>query len=103
MDAIYRNATSTIIWLGSADKGSDIAMSVIRIGQRKDIEAHADSISKLADRPYWSRLWIIQELYMSRKRELKVRCGSQSAPYHSLNIMSVCAPVNSSRCSDFVA
>jgi len=39
---------------------------------------YLDSIRSFLKRPYWSRIWIVQELCVAR--EILLACGDQTAP-----------------------
>ncbi|KAE9369831.1 HET-domain-containing protein, partial [Stipitochalara longipes BDJ] len=88
MREIYSKAKRTIVWLGEPEADSDLAMTFL-----KKLETHPapeefalntlnsiqddtlyDSLqSLLVKRPYWRRLWIIQELFCAR--DVVVHCG----------------------------
>jgi hypothetical protein len=81
MGEIYSQANEVHVWLGPASSDSDAAMRYIaepstwtRNEQTPDRE---NSLYSLFDRPYWSRLWIIQELILAGSDKIKVHCGSQ--------------------------
>jgi hypothetical protein len=68
MAQIYEKAVHTIIWLGAASDNSDLAMDTIAKLDGEDLESPAnylpaeqlESVIKLMQRPWWSRVWIIQ-------------------------------------------
>ncbi|KAK4120783.1 HET-domain-containing protein, partial [Parathielavia appendiculata] len=66
MRDIYEAATKVLAWLGEASKDSDLAMDLVDKGmadkvlQRQSRESSA--FKKLCPRPYWTRIWILQEL-----------------------------------------
>jgi hypothetical protein len=80
MDQIYSKATRTYIWLGEEGDRSDLAMHLVaNCSQEKmaafDPEAAEwQSLYRLLRRPWWTRLWIIQEAVLSRKAIVK--CGA---------------------------
>src|ERR1700712_2305203 len=91
MRDIYTFATKVIAWTGEADGSSDEAIMLMKkIGQILDTGKSNDSMPKLevtlkcfqdlgleptkenwaalwnfCNRPYWSRMWVIQELFYS--------------------------------------
>jgi tetratricopeptide (TPR) repeat protein len=91
MRDIYTNAQRTIIWLGEAKAESDLAMNFLI-----DMEHHPspsdfiammfrewpthpvfDALKHLyGQRPYWKRLWVIQEVQCTS--DVVVHCGSLS-------------------------
>jgi hypothetical protein len=95
MGAIYRKAELTVAWLGEESGSSPRAFQVIHHlaeeqstpmispgdGAQKKNVSYPDrdpedclAIIKLLGRPYWRRIWIIQELALSR--EVMLLCGS---------------------------
>lgn len=100
MGDIYRKASETICWLGVEAADSPLAFDLVQIlSKAKDdstlaqyeealmrlykpsenpkYDAHWTSILVLFGRPYWRRVWIIQEIASSKK--VWIRCGSQCA------------------------
>lgn len=80
MDKIFSSACNVLAWLGEARDGSDIAMDFIkRIAQGLSLfGVHGEpftpkeiwvALHKLWDRPYWGRVWIIQELASAIEKE----------------------------------
>ncbi|PMD37806.1 HET-domain-containing protein [Hyaloscypha variabilis F] len=85
MGLIYSNAVKVLAWIGEKDYYSERAMNYLHVEARaqaqgglgKNIhisEYHAESVSALLRRPYWKRVWVIQEI--SKGREVHVVCGS---------------------------
>jgi hypothetical protein len=93
MSSIYKNAQSVISWLGFEDDDSDLAVDYISTLPKKDVWCNDHSwdtwpghhcnmpilirtaLRKLFNRPYWTRLWIIQEVRLARK--VMFLCGSK--------------------------
>jgi hypothetical protein len=87
MKKIYERADQVIVWLGSAGDQSDRAFKLLLAlyGQRnsadniiemfKDINMprYLAALAKVFWRPYWSRMWIVQELTVAK--ELVFHCG----------------------------
>lgn len=91
MRRIYERAQRVVIWLGIASNNSTLAFEFIKFissdrkkrairfeklkrkaaysGFREELEA----VKKLCQRPYWERLWIIQEVVVSQEADLY--CG----------------------------
>ena len=90
MKAIYQKASNTVVWLGKESDGSSMAFEALEAISKKTSKGHdreiddfraADSstrraISRLFDRPYWTRVWIIQEVAVSVNVE--IYCGKAS-------------------------
>lgn len=85
MSSIYADASCVVAWLGAASADSDLAITYLHnIDERRMwvpvtfLEETSpqvrNSLAALFARPYWSRLWIIQEVVLARKVELL--CGS---------------------------
>lgn len=96
MPQIYATAKRVLAYLGPAADGSEKAISAIlntishpNCGHNKDIrKACADCevhIRKLFERPYFRRLWIVQEVFLSKS--LTLYCGSQSTPWPFSDIL----------------
>ncbi|OAP57007.1 hypothetical protein AYL99_09119 [Fonsecaea erecta] len=95
MASIYSSAFGVIAWLGDSTAESEIAFdyidmtrslrqrrakqSVIQRGHKVGKRAIADLIS----RPYWGRLWIIQEVLLAQN--LWVMAGSRSSDWDDLS------------------
>lgn len=106
--SIYRNAITTIAWLGDESRTSPLAFTLMRRLWREEKESSISetknetkkrnvSVVKLVNRPlvpieerdaiaaflnllrrpYWKRVWIIQELAFSQT--IKILCGSDGA------------------------
>ena len=93
MGSIYAQAARVCVWLGEASNTSADAMQMLRefdLGSRlyrpyawrhkshfvRDRSAiEITRFRELMQRPYWSRLWIIQELFHARK--MVFMCGME--------------------------
>jgi hypothetical protein len=94
MKEIYANATDMHIWLGNEAETSDIAMDFIRdkaalglkpkgIGFRTPWRRdEGKALCELLERPYWRRMWIIQEVAHAQK--ITVGCGSKTFDWECL-------------------
>lgn len=88
MDKIYESAKTTLIWLGRGDENSYRAIKSIK---RRFITSFLPFLSSgkrdvqsfLGSNPYWKRIWIVQEVLLSRK--LKIMCGSKTLSFDSLD------------------
>jgi hypothetical protein len=88
MPSIYKQATSVNVYLGEAEDNSDLAMDNLNTHiwfQHEDgaLEAGGEShtaMHKLLSRPWFSRVWVIQEVFMAR-RAPAVLCGDKSVDW----------------------
>ncbi|KAM5354103.1 hypothetical protein ACJ41O_000753 [Fusarium nematophilum] len=86
MGETFANATGVIAWLGPARDGSDTAMDWMadKTKLRENLlrcekdSSEGEAVVSLCHRSYWRRVWIIQELYLSRS--YVVRCGTKCVP-----------------------
>src|SRR5579871_2558870 len=91
MKAIFANAASTVAWIGPSSGQSDIGMQFISQFadpnvSKKELVQRAENgecllrnaVHDLFLRPYWGRVWIVQEL--ASAQTALVRCGQYSAP-----------------------
>ncbi|RDW75495.1 hypothetical protein BP6252_06637 [Coleophoma cylindrospora] len=88
MKQIYVCATDVFVWLGSKADNSDLAMEFIIQQTNKPLRKRGSgyypiwrgevgkALHTLCERPYWSRMWIIQELLHAEK--ITVWCGKKS-------------------------
>ncbi|KAE9363193.1 HET-domain-containing protein [Stipitochalara longipes BDJ] len=87
MGNIYSKATEVWIWLGEAGDNSDAAMNYIRNIKTLDFEDPKYSpplntwkaIKLLWSRPWFERLWVVQEALLARKSTFN--CGQQSVDF----------------------
>ena len=98
---IYSTASSTIVWLGPSTKASDVVIEHFKKWDHKredlQIALMADSKRNLQAwrnfgdivlRPYFSRLWIVQEVVVSRNP--LAMCGKRSLAFDMIpSILSV--------------
>jgi len=77
MDKVYRDAEEVIIWLGEEAEDSELALDTIEVwacwkeskcGDGRGI-ANKDhlrlAIDRLLQRPFWTRLWVLQEVVLA--------------------------------------
>lgn len=92
MPQIYSGAYRVLIWLGPAAQGSDRAMDflmkvptlgVSKILKRLWTTAAGAALAELCHRPYWSRLWVVQELMLGH--DLEMMCGRHSVPWSAVH------------------
>ncbi|CAN9157338.1 unnamed protein product [Alternaria alternata] len=88
MDKIYRQATCVAIWLGREADDSGRAIQLlekIRWAERHEwtsLLEHRDlkALHSLFRRDYWSRLWVVQEVFHAKSKI--VYCGSSKLPWY---------------------
>lgn len=93
MNVIYMRASELIIWLGPPSFDSELAIqSIFEIGSvspyDKLINVENDewqAIQSLLDRPWWKRIWIVQELAMGAMGiglgNAAIHCGQAHVPW----------------------
>lgn len=96
MRHIYQNASNVLVWLGESDKDSETALEFLRevesradktsfirrsIGHKNYIDAWR-ALRTLLAKPYWERIWIIQEIAVAKA--LVVQCGSGVIEWNTL-------------------
>jgi hypothetical protein len=101
MSEIYKSASSVIVWLGEEGDDSDCAMDTCADWGGNTLKPGAENrlyiiqhvveggfserprlaIRNLLRRPYWSRLWIYQEVQLARN--VVVRCGVKEISWQS--------------------
>lgn len=91
MDSIYREAAVVHIWLGKGDSDTDLALTCCQRWHQNqrtesekplktaDVERIASSLLQIATRPYWRRVWIVQEVALARCPLLV--CGDLSVQF----------------------
>ena len=101
MRAIYGNARSVIGWLGKPDEQSGKAFDLIDslstawskgVGEELEHRLREDptylgsgnwsALHEIMKRPYWSRLWIIQEIVLGSSSAV-LYCGNRSVKWES--------------------
>jgi Heterokaryon incompatibility protein (HET) len=90
MGEIYRKATETIIWLGVENNDSDKAIDFVQslsspsgAALRNMSVVPCRPLKMLFMRPYWRRLWIIQEVMLAH--QILVICGSKKIQWEKLH------------------
>ncbi|KAK4891194.1 hypothetical protein LTR27_010131 [Elasticomyces elasticus] len=93
MSRIYSGATQVLAWLGPQYAASDLAMR--ELGRRAAYwqkrrnmlaiwsSPSGAAIRALCSRPYWSRLWVFQELSLAKKVQLV--CGTATVSWSAFS------------------
>ena len=90
MRKIYKNAANVLIWLGDEADKSNMAIKLIsQLSANPDKDVHSWTakewrvLGALLSRPWFSRMWILQELGVASSAT--VACGSQSISWHHVS------------------
>lgn len=106
MAQIFTHAHHTRVWLGPDFEGSDEIMDLIfRLGERypngiyraiedwkPEILSHQRALTRMVKNPYWTRLWVLQEILLGRN--VLVFQGTKSVPWmpHFKNVLTEIFP-----------
>ncbi|KAK9770008.1 putative Heterokaryon incompatibility domain-containing protein [Seiridium cardinale] len=94
MKLIYASAAKVFVWLGREDGDSNLAMTYTTNQSKKPLRqrgpgfyplwsaTEANSLDALFHRPYWTRMWVIQELLHAE--QIQVWCGSKKFMWEDL-------------------
>jgi hypothetical protein len=97
MKDIYANAAAVDVWLGPAGDNSTIGINHINTKALRPLKAKGfafariwsdhvgKSLCELFERPYWRRMWIIQEL--CHAEDITVWCGNDSFSWSMLEAL----------------
>jgi Heterokaryon incompatibility protein (HET) len=101
MHHIFSGAEEVLVWLGPATDESDAAMDAIKSWKSIDFDCRktdylpvsnplesgrlSQALEELFNRPYWSRVWVIQEILFGRS--ISVICGCKSFQWSCLDEM----------------
>jgi hypothetical protein len=85
MSRIYKQALRVLIWLGRESEDSKEALDFINPDSAASVKERnlgidysqfmrkVEALCRLCDRPYWRRLWIVQEVVLAR--DARIQCG----------------------------
>lgn len=103
MYAIYHYAVQVVVWLGEgSDNNEEIMKAILALNYLHSVGDFQSfrrehwpwslqaAWSAFSQRPYWERLWIIQELYFARS--LSVHCGEYTVSWESLQNFIIHSP-----------
>lgn len=103
MSRIFHTAKSVLVWLGPAYQRSDAAMEGMLRYSKKDqtrtqsLRAWAGDVGHamngICARAYWRRLWIFQELRLSREAQLM--CGDKRVAWHQFEAIMYLTEIKS--------
>jgi hypothetical protein len=89
MKDIYKRASAAVSWLGKASE--DLAGSLITPGMMQTCENNqlssqeSNNLTLIAASPYWSRMWVVQEILLSRN--LFVMSGNDGIPWSQYSLL----------------
>lgn len=83
MGSIYRRAKVVEAWIGEEDNDSDGVFDAIST-ESFDFANHSNvaKLMRFLERPYWRRVWVIQELALAR--QTLVHCGRRDISWETL-------------------
>lgn len=74
MGRIYSQAEEVLVWLGSSDANDDEAIKSMMDDGRASYLFSGSKSASLFEKPYWRRLWIVQEVLLAK--QLVILCGA---------------------------
>lgn len=79
---IYHKASQVDVWLGIEGQNTALAMNLLWLGDQDDapvsqIDLTLDGVNDILTRPWFSRIWVEQEICAAK--QLSAHCGFQSA------------------------
>lgn len=81
MRHVYGEASGVVVWLGDAADNSDIAMDLATRQTLGNVlfgdDAQWSALGRLVCRPWWKRVWCLQELACSKEGPI-VLCGNRT-------------------------
>jgi Heterokaryon incompatibility protein (HET) len=86
MGQIYSHAAAVLVWLGLQDENSHKLIRCLELQEENVCKGHCQglqsALSSILNRSYWSRMWIVQEIYLAK--ELYAGCGDHFLQWDSL-------------------
>jgi hypothetical protein len=73
MRDIYTGAESVIVWLGLATGSEELAFLLARHPSLLRIEEFHLALADVLNKPYWSRVWVVQEFVLAQR--VDIWCG----------------------------
>jgi hypothetical protein len=92
MNRIYATAERTIVWLGPVANESDMILKKLEEGivSIQYILPLLYGTYLLMTRPWWSRVWVLQEVALSKS--VVIHCGTHSLPFDTFAERINCLP-----------
>ena len=93
MRNIYYNAARVVVWLGISDPDIRKAMDLFKrvesggliFPKNEILGPYIRGIAKISNKPWWSRMWVVQEVLVAKQPPLLV-CGRQCVSWDAFNI-----------------
>ncbi|KAK7397885.1 hypothetical protein QQX98_012753 [Neonectria punicea] len=89
MDVTYKNASFVSVWLGLIPFPEDLQSQVPNQAPIKTVESDGfdwmDAVDDVANRPYWSRFWVIQEFLLGK--DVILYCGNHGINWQDFQDM----------------
>lgn len=99
MGNIYSAATSVYVWLGDGDADSNYAFDYVNKNGRHG-PIPSQYFEQIILRPYWTRLWVIQEFALAKR--ISIICGNRMASWEDFQqITSHLTPDVASRSPEY--
>ncbi|KNG49760.1 Heterokaryon incompatibility [Stemphylium lycopersici] len=73
MRDIYTGAQSVVVWLGLATGSEELAFMLARRPSLRKVEEFHTALADVLNRPYWGRVWVVQEFVLAQAAE--IWCG----------------------------
>jgi hypothetical protein len=73
MRDVYTGADHVIVWLGLAKHSEELAFLLTRFPNMLEVNEIAMALIELLNKPYWGRVWVIQEFVLAKSVE--IWCG----------------------------
>lgn len=92
MSNIFKASSRTIAWVGSETPGSELGMNFFKGFENEGntnrrVHRHVkEAITFFFCRPYFERMWIVQEILLSE--QVIVRCGSSYCWWHTIKLLT---------------
>ncbi|KAL8836809.1 MAG: hypothetical protein Q9170_002770 [Blastenia crenularia] len=89
MRDIYRDAAQVLMWLGESDQDIHIAMTFLKkrrmfqLLTEDELDPFRPGLAKLFEQPWWSRIWVVQEILVATKPPL-LGCGRRWLSWEDL-------------------
>ncbi|XXH01884.1 hypothetical protein Hte_008246 [Hypoxylon texense] len=90
MTEIYSQASKVVVWLGLPDTDPDTNAGLVSLSSKtswasSDLNPNKDeekALDFICSRPYWDRVWIIQEILLAT--DVVLLCGDYSYPWSAV-------------------
>ncbi|KAK8024469.1 Heterokaryon incompatibility protein [Apiospora rasikravindrae] len=90
MDAIYKKAAEVVVWLGPETSTSSMLFTRQVDFTREALLHGSECFIKLLQRPYWDRMWVLQEAILAKN--LTLQCGRKSTNWNFFHNLVFTSP-----------